>query len=86
MGGTVKLYLGLAVRKIRKGTGYSLDGVSILSGVSKSHLSNIETGKREPTLEMLERICVVLEINVSELFIEAEQYSHGIPTKLGTSE
>lgn len=64
--------IGKALRTARKKSSFSLEALSILTGISESYLSNIETGRRQPTLDTLSKICIPLEIEVSELITEAE--------------
>lgn len=46
--------------------------LSGLSDIGRTHLSAIERGERKPTLETLYRICVALDVKMSELVIEIE--------------
>lgn len=39
-----------------------------LSGISKSCLNNIETGKTSPTLKQLEKIAKALNVRITDLF------------------
>lgn len=38
------------------------------TGISKSHLNYIERGIKEPTLSVLVKIAIALEVNESELY------------------
>lgn len=39
-----------------------------LSGISKTTLNYIENGKRSPKLEQLEKIAIVLNVRMTDLF------------------
>ena len=39
-----------------------------LTGINKTMLNDIENGKRSPTLDQLEKIAIVLNVRITELF------------------
>lgn len=45
----------------------SHDTVAICTGLSRPAISNIENGKRRVTIHTLERICIALGIDISEV-------------------
>ena len=57
----------VALRKARKLSRYKLGQ---LSGVSKTHLDNIEHGKNSPSVEILSQLLDVLDCSLSEFFNE----------------
>src|SRR3954451_11861089 len=59
------------LRERRKGRGLSLDELAAASGVSRAALSQIETCKTNPSLSVLWKIAVGLQIPFSELLGEA---------------
>jgi transcriptional regulator with XRE-family HTH domain len=63
--------VGLNLRERRKGRGMSLDELAVASGVSRAALSQIETCKTNPSLSVLWKIAVGLQIPFSELLGEA---------------
>lgn len=50
-------------------------------GISKSHLSEIESGKKTPTLNMLERYSEVFDIPVSSIMFFSENLNSDINTE-----
>lgn len=56
------------VREIRESKGLSQIQLSKLSGVSASHIGYIENGEREPTISILCKLAIALEVEVTELF------------------
>jgi transcriptional regulator with XRE-family HTH domain len=63
--------VGLNLKERRKGKGMSLDELAVASGVSRAALSQIETCKTNPSLSVLWKIAVGLQIPFSELLGEA---------------
>ena len=57
---------------MRKKHGLSLDTLAERSGVSKATLSRIESGATSPTASVLNNICAVYEVTLSQLLYEAE--------------
>lgn len=47
----------------------SQDAVSLASGVDRSFLSEVETGKSAPTLDTINKIAKALNVHPEELFI-----------------
>lgn len=56
------------IRDVRKAKGLTIEELEELSGVSRSHISEIETHKQMPTLPILCRIAAALEARPEELF------------------
>lgn len=48
--------IGLKLRELRTKAGLTLDNLSTLSGVNKSTISQIENGRCNPTVGLLERL------------------------------
>ncbi len=59
--------IGSRLREIRQKKGLNLRGVSQLSGVSRSMLSKIETGRSSPTATTLGKVCEGLGVSISQL-------------------
>lgn len=64
--------VGSVIAEFRKKKGVSQEVLSGLSDIGRTHLSAIERGERKPTLETLYRICVALDVKMSEVIIEIE--------------
>lgn len=54
--------------EVRKKKGYSLQQLSKLTGISTSHLNYIEKNEKEPTISVLVRIAIALNVKVDELY------------------
>lgn len=63
---TVKITM--RIREIRKAKGLTIAELSNISGVSIAHISEIETGKQQPTLHILCLIAIALDAGIEELF------------------
>lgn len=70
------------VRRIRVALGISQERLAFDAGVDRSYLGGMERGEANPTVEILERIAVTLDVPLSELFAEideGEDPSPGLP-------
>ena len=61
-------HLGRRIAYLRKSKRISQLELSIDSDISKSYLSDLECGRRNPSVMVLSRICAALEITLEELF------------------
>ena len=60
-------YVGEAIRTERQSIGLTLRDVADPAGISFGYLSEIETGRKEPSSEIIEAILQSLGIGMSEL-------------------
>ncbi|HJJ07564.1 MAG TPA: helix-turn-helix transcriptional regulator [Clostridiaceae bacterium] len=58
----------ILLKEIREEKNITLRKLSEVTGISKSHLSYIERGEREPTLSVVVRIALALNIDEKELY------------------
>lgn len=63
--------LGKMIKRLRLTAGLTLHQLSVMSGVSPSHLGRIERGERLPSAKILRRIAKPLGLDESELFVLA---------------
>uniref|UniRef100_A0A7C4AI37 Cupin domain-containing protein n=1 Tax=Fundidesulfovibrio putealis TaxID=270496 RepID=A0A7C4AI37_9BACT len=63
-----RINLGIQLRLARKSKGITLSQLSGAANCSESMLSKIETGKVNPSLDLLHRIATTLGTNISALF------------------
>lgn len=59
--------IGSNIKKIRKLKKKTLLDMQKATGISNGSLSNIETGKRNPSMEMLKKIAKALDVDVTDL-------------------
>ena len=67
--------MGQVIRELRIRKGLSQEVLSGLSGIARSHLAMIESGKKKPSVETLWRIAGGLEMKLSELMKSMETYT-----------
>ena len=67
--------IGERLRSIRKAKGLSIYKLSQDTGISQNHISDLELGRRKPSVETLKRLIVPLGITLSELFNEDTEVS-----------
>ena len=58
----------ILIRKVRKSKNITIEELATKSGISKSHLSYIERGEKEPTLSVLVMISIALKVDIKELY------------------
>lgn len=56
------------IREVRKSHGLTIAKLSALSGVSISHISEIETQKQQPTLYVLCLLAAAMGVGLEDLF------------------
>lgn len=66
---------GRHLRRLRTRRGYSLDRLAKLAGVSRAMLGQIETGKSSPTISILSKIALALDIPCGALIAERDEPS-----------
>ena len=70
----MNITIAVRIREVRKAKGITIEELARLSGVSRSHISEIETHQQMPTLPILCRIAAALEASPEELYnFEAEK-------------
>ena len=55
------------VKRLRKEAGLSQETLALEAGVTRSYMSDIEAGRRNPTLMIVERIAGALKVKPSRL-------------------
>ena len=70
----IRVAYGKAVRAIRQDKKISQEELGDLCGLHRTYISDIELGKRNVSLENIDKIAHALQVKKSELFIEVVQY------------
>lgn len=80
--------IGRAIYALRKEKGLKLEDVALDAGTDSGHLSRIETGNRNPSLAMLEKIAAAMGVPVSLIVTtaEGEDVSDGAGQKTKSNE
>ncbi len=74
---------GPKMRRARRERGMTLEGLAALAGTSAAHLSRLESGERQPSLEGALRLALELGVPFSELFEEPEEPGPGTVVRGG---
>lgn len=61
-------FLGARIKELRKSKKYTQDKFAELIGIDAKHLSRVECSRTQPSLNLLNKISQVLEIDILELF------------------
>jgi transcriptional regulator with XRE-family HTH domain len=67
MGSDLLASLGHAIRQVREDRQFSQEQISLQSGLDRSYLSSVENGKRNVSIENLQRISGALGVSLTEL-------------------
>jgi restriction endonuclease control protein len=67
--------VGITIAKLRNKNNLSQEGLSELAEIHRTYLSEVEGGKRNPTLTVLKRIVDALGLSMSEFFRIVEENS-----------
>ncbi|ENU4057525.1 TPA: helix-turn-helix transcriptional regulator [Acinetobacter baumannii] len=73
-----------ALVAIRKYHGISQSDLSIKLGISNSYLSEIEKGKKKPSLDILEKYSEQFDMPLSSLLFFSEKLDEGQPLSIAT--
>jgi transcriptional regulator with XRE-family HTH domain len=65
--------LGRAARERRQELGLTQEQLALKSGLHQRWISNVETGRRNPSLSSLERLATGLDLATSELIARTER-------------
>lgn len=66
---TLELQFGMRVKYLREQAKLSQEDLALECGLSKNYISDIECGRRNPTLKVMEKIARGLRINLSTLLL-----------------
>lgn len=66
---------GRNVRRVRTGKGLSIEELAHEAGLSYSYVGELERGRRNPTLHVVESIASVLQVLPMELLIQSNRDS-----------
>ncbi|MEL6819963.1 MAG: helix-turn-helix transcriptional regulator [Pseudomonadota bacterium] len=61
------------VKRIRVGKGISQERLAYDSGVDRSYLGGLERSEANPTVDLLERVAMALNVPIIEFFVEPKR-------------
>lgn len=70
----IEKQLGMRIRYLRLKKHWSQEDLALEAEVNKNYLSDLERGTRNPTIKVLEKIAIALEISLEELFKGIESF------------
>lgn len=70
----IRVAYGKAIRSIRVSKKISQEELADLCGLHRTYISDVELGKRNVSLENIDKIAQALQVKKSEIFVEVEQY------------
>lgn len=71
--------IGALIVRLRRARGMSQEALAMEAGVDRRYLSDLENGKRNPSLDVLCRIAQCMELTLSQFFMLAEADSSAAP-------
>ena len=60
--------LGMRIKFLRKQRKWSQEDLALESNINKNYICDLENGRRNPSLDVLERLCFAFHISLEELF------------------
>lgn len=63
----VRLRIGLNVQRLRRSRGLSQEELAHRAGVHQTYLSGVETGRRNASVMVLQRIALALDVDIDQL-------------------
>ena len=73
MGDAVDQALGQAVRKLRTERGWRQADLALRVGMDRNYLSLVELGRNSPSVRMLMRLCMALDVRAADLLDDVER-------------
>ena len=65
--------IGAKIKELRSDKGFTRYRLSELSGVSQTHISDIERGVKVPTIETISKLLEPLEVSLGEFFAKNDR-------------
>ena len=73
MSSKIFIRYGQIVRELRLSKNFSQEALADLCGLHRTYISDVELGKRNVSLENIEKIAKALGVSLTELFERIEQ-------------
>jgi transcriptional regulator with XRE-family HTH domain len=64
----LKKEFGRKIKFLREQKGYSIEYLANIANIDRTYISDIEKGKRNVSLLIIEKLAKALEVNIQELF------------------
>lgn len=74
--------IGKRIKRLRMQAGLSTTALGKLTGYTQSHISKVESGDSKPSLDLISRICLALNITLADFFAPAGEGAAPLPPSL----
>lgn len=64
----IQTKFGLVIKELRTKKGVSQERLALDSGIDRTYIGDIESGTRNVSLEIVEKLCNYFQLPISELF------------------
>ncbi len=64
---------GLALREFRKKAGFTQEQLALEAGIERNYVSLIELGRNQPTISVIFKLAIALNIKPSKLIVATEK-------------
>ncbi len=64
----IKQQFGLKIKELREERQYSIEYLANIANIDRSYISDIEKGKRNVSLLIIEKLSKALNVNIQDLF------------------
>ena len=68
----IKLKVGQRIKELRKELNLSQEALALKSEVDRTYMTDVENGRRNVSIEILQKIIAALEISFTEFFTSKE--------------
>ena len=68
----IKEKVGQRIRQLRKGLELSQEALALKAEVDRTYVTDVEAGRRNVSLEILERLIKALDVSFAEFFTSKE--------------
>ncbi|WP_050636644.1 helix-turn-helix domain-containing protein [Candidatus Stoquefichus sp. SB1] len=64
----IKIAFGKRVKELRLQKGISQEKLANIAGVDRTYMTQVENGKRNISIENVRKICIALNVSISDFF------------------
>lgn len=74
MESVIQIRFGQAIRKLRNEKNISQEAFASICDLHRTYISDVELGKRNVSLENIQKMADALDMKISDVFLEMESY------------
>jgi transcriptional regulator with XRE-family HTH domain len=68
----IKLKIGQRIKTLRKELKLSQEALALKSEVDRTYMTDVENGRRNVSIEILEKVIAALEVSITDFFTAKE--------------